>query len=130
MTSGEHTQQAEDEVADRDELYRRLAPGAIRDDRTVSRIAYMGNGKPDVEISVDLARLTTPERTLAPVAGRGFGVGILSAAYPRFLGFTVRRDPLPENPAHTLIADQNDRQKCCLLADNTRISVRPVAPEM
>ena len=117
--------QPHEEIADADELYRRLAPGAIRPDGTVSRVAYMRNSQPDDEISVDLARLTTPERSLAPVAGRGFGLGALVAGYPRSLGLAVRHDPLPENPSHALIVGRSDRATCRLLADQTRIVVSP-----
>lgn len=114
-----------EEIADGDELYRRIAPGAVRPDGTVSRVAYMRNSQPDDEISVDLARLTTPERSIEPIKGRGFGLGALVAGYPRSLGFAVRHDPLPTNHAHSLIAGPSTRQTCRHLADNTRHLAEP-----
>ena len=56
-----------------------------------------------------MARLTTPAQALAPVRGRGFGLGALVAGYARSLGFAVWHDPLPGNPAHSLIVGQNSR---------------------
>jgi hypothetical protein len=114
-----------EEIADGDELYRRIAPGAIRPDGSMSRAAYMRNSQPDDEISVDLGRLTTPECSLEPVKGRGFGLGALLAGFPRSLGLAVRHDPLPTNRAHALIVGTTTRQTCRLLADQTRLVVTP-----
>lgn len=88
----------------------------------VNSSAYVTNRKPDNEISVDLARLTTPEATLR---GRpDFGIGSILAGAARRLEFDVVHDPLEDNPAHTLIRGENSRLKCRLLAEET-IVIRP-----
>ena len=51
-------------ITDDDELHRRLAPMMVKRDGTVSSVAYVRNGQPDKEISVDLARLTSTAQTL------------------------------------------------------------------
>ncbi len=86
-----------EEIADDDELYRRLAPGHVDPDGSVNSAAFKVRGRPDLHISVDLARLTTPEVALARAPRSGFGLGVLVARVPRSLGFSVRRDPLPDN---------------------------------
>ena len=95
----------------------------VKRDGTVSSVAYVRNGQPDNEISVDLARLTTTAETLA--SRPGFGVGAIVARIPRQIGFEVIHDPLPVNAAHTLIRGQNSREKCRLLASETRVVIHP-----
>lgn len=63
-------------IADGDWLYRRIALNDLRSDGTVNRTAFMRNStpprkgkEPDPDVSVDLARLTTPARSLE-IAGR------------------------------------------------------------
>jgi hypothetical protein len=95
-------------IADDDMLYRRLASHCIRPGDTVSSAAFKTRNQWDREISVDLARLTTPARAFAPVAHRpGFKLGRIVAGVPRALGFEVRHDPRPDNEAHTLIVGDN-----------------------
>lgn len=110
-------------VLDDDELYRRLAREHVNEDGTVNSAAYKLRGRPDLGISVDLARLTTPQQVIAshPHAG----VGVLVARVPRSMGFDVRHDPLPDNPAHCLIEGENTRAKCRLLAEATTVLIPP-----
>ena len=68
--------------------------------------AFKVRGRPDPQISVDLARLTTPQATLVRAPRPGFGLGVLVARDPRSLGLTVRHHPLPDNAAHSLIEGQ------------------------
>lgn len=91
-----------EELRDDDELYRRLAPHHLRNDGTVNSSAYKRGKGFDPAVSVDLARLTaSPANALRtrPL----FGLGSLRVGDVRALGLTVRRDPLPDNPAHCLI---------------------------
>ena len=82
--------------------------------------------KPDSSLSVDLARLTTPEDTLHRVTVSGvWGVAELKAAKPRELGFSVKHNPSVGNYAHTLIEGDNNMDKCDLLAEASRIVVAP-----
>lgn len=112
-------------IADDDALYRRLAPGHIDPDGSVNSAAFKLRGRPDFSISVDLAKLTTPEEALARAPRPEFGLGVLLARDARALGFSVRPDPLPGNPAHALIEGPNDRAKCRRLARATHVRIEP-----
>lgn len=93
----------------------------------------MYNRIPLTEVSVDLARLTTPERCLARARNPAdWRLGELLAAVPFDLGLTVRHDPSIEandfNPAHCLILGMgpNDMEQCDRMARQTRIlTMRP-----
>ncbi len=126
-------------INDDDQLYRRLHHSWIYPDGTLKRVAYMLNGKPDGEASVDLARLTTPEET-AQRGNPGFGVGVISVRVPRALGFRVEYRPLAENPAinqkenlaHCQIEGNNTRVLCKKLAEATTPIIMPrevISPE-
>jgi hypothetical protein len=54
-----------EQIADDDLLFRRLAPLHVNPDGTVNSAAFKLRGHPAPQVSVDLARLTTPEATLA-----------------------------------------------------------------
>ncbi|MCL1469766.1 hypothetical protein [Argonema antarcticum] len=119
-----------EEIADNDRLYRRLSINSHINPKTgkVSSAAFKRNKKPENSISVDLARLTTPQETLDRVGDRKnhFVLGVLVAGDARSIGFSVRHDPiLPENPAHSLIEGQNDGEKCSRLAEATTILSPP-----
>jgi hypothetical protein len=106
-------------IANDDRFYRRLAVHNIRhSDGTVHYNAFMRNAdprgrkkEPDPDVSVDLARFTTPERSLT-VAGRpDQGIGVLQAGFPRSLApgqidvvhTPVVAPPERQNPAHASI---------------------------
>lgn len=91
------------EIEDDDDLFRRIAPDFLLPDGTITSAAFKLRGQPDPNISVDLARLTSPAASLAPVQGRGFRLGVLKAHAPRVLGLRVDHDPQKGNPAHSLI---------------------------
>jgi len=115
-------------ILDEDDLYRRLVPQFIRPDGTLSSYAFMLRGAPDPSISVDLARITTPEETAARTGKVGAGVGALRAAIPRRLGLSVRHDPQPDNGAHSLIEGTVSKAHCRQLAEAVRIVIRPAPP--
>lgn len=110
-------------IADDDDLHRRLAPMMVKPDGMVSSVAYIRNGQPDNEMSVDVARLTSTTQTLA--SRPNFGIGAIAAHVPRRFGFEVIHDPLPDNAAHALIRGENSKEKCRLLAGETRVIVHP-----
>jgi hypothetical protein len=112
-------------VADEDRLYRRIAPGWVKPDGTLASVAYMRSGRPDSEVSVDLARLTTTEQTLARAPRPGFGLGALAASLPRSLGLEVRHDPVEGNAAHAVIAGNASVENCRRLARATLLLVPP-----
>jgi hypothetical protein len=115
------------EIADADELYRRVLPFHLRADGTVSSSAFKDRrGKPDTHISVDIATLTTIDECLARSPGMGAGVASLRAGDARTLMFAVRHDPLPDNPAHASIAGQNDKLKCRELANHCIVVRAPL----
>src|SRR5690348_2209945 len=93
-------------IRDDDLLYRRFHPLSLRLDGSVDYSAFTkhNSGEPDPEISVDLARKTTPEKTLADVPRalvNVLGLGVLKAGDVRRLGFTVCHDPKRRNRAHS-----------------------------
>src|SRR5215204_2419674 len=93
---------AVDEFDDEDELYRRLAPHSVRDDGTVNSSAFKREKGFDPNVSVDLARLmAAPADSLR--TRPNFGLGVVRVGDVRGMGLSVRRDPLPDNPAHCLI---------------------------
>lgn len=124
-----------EEIADDDQLYRRLVSFHINPDGTVNSAAFKLRGKPDPSLSVDLARLSTPQETASRTGGAGFGVGALEASDPRSISFQVRHDPLSDshypnnpllnNPAHSLIEGENNKQRCRLLAQFTTVIIEP-----
>ena len=111
------------DVDDSDDLYRRIAPAHVNPDGTVNSGAYKYGGKFASSISVDLARLTTPEDTLRyrPT----FGLGSLEARVPRGLGLTVRHAPGNDLSAHCLIEGQTTKAICRQLAESTTLIVAP-----
>lgn len=117
-------------IHDDDLLYRRFHPISLRLDGTVDSSAFTqhNSGEPDPEISVDLARKTTPEKTLADVPRalvNVLGLGVLKAGDVRRLGFTVRHDPKQRNRAHTLIEGAKTEADCYLLAEITQVHTLP-----
>lgn len=51
---------------------------------------------------------------------------MLTVGYVRSLGFEVRHDPLPDNPAHTLVVGENTKAKCSLPAEATVVLITPL----
>lgn len=112
------------QIEDGDELYRRIAPPFFKVDGTISSSAYKLNGRPDREISVNLAHLTTIDKTLQDRPN--FGLGSLIARSPRNIGLEVVHDPQnPDNEAHALIKGACTKEHCSRLAEATRIRKRP-----
>ena len=134
-------------IEDDDWLYRRLALNHLRSDGTVNRTAFMRNSvppnkgkEPDPQVSVDLARLTTPPNSPAgslAAAGRpNQGIGAIQAGFPRSLELDVLHDPVlhpPEmaNRAHSLIQGnigERAMELCELMAEeiSRHVLVYPV----
>lgn len=108
-----------EEIADGDDLYRRIIPYYIKKNGSVSSAAFMKDrGKtPDNEISVEIARLTSTEMCATRYGDRGFRIIVLRAGSARALGFVVRHDPLPDCYPHALVAGDNTRERCRQLAE-------------
>jgi hypothetical protein len=112
-------------IADDDLLYRRLVPGYVKPDGSVSSKAFMTRNHPDDEISVHLARMITPAEALRVANRPTFGVGALVARDPRALGFNVTHAPTDVDPSHSLIAGSNTMLKCRALAAAMRVVLSP-----
>jgi len=82
--------------------------------------AYKLNGKPDPSISVDLAKLTTLEESIARGRRDDTLVRVLKVREVKALGLTIRHDPDDENPAHALIEGNQTKAMCKALAEITR----------
>jgi hypothetical protein len=110
-------------IEDADDLYRRIVPYYIKKDGSISSAAFMKDrGKtPDNEISVEIARLTTPVECATRYGDRGFRVIALTAGSARALGFDVRHDPLLDCYPHALIVGDNTRERCHALAASSRL---------
>jgi hypothetical protein len=115
------------QISDDDLLYRRFYYKSVRRDGSITPAAYTlpRTTIPDPEISVDLARLTTPARTLAAAVQPLFGLGELKAGDVRKLGFTVRYQPTKENHAHCIIEGLKTEEDCDHLAEITRVHTLP-----
>jgi len=83
------------DIEDGDHLYRRIHPLQVKDGRPTSA-AFK-----DPELSVDLARLTTLQQSLA--AYPTYGLASITAGHARSLEQEVFHDPLESNPAHALV---------------------------
>src|SRR5688500_8011668 len=117
------TNSAADDLSD-DELYRRLAPHHLRDDGTVNSSAFKRGKDFDPSVSVDLARLVaSPEVTLR--TRPDVGLAILRVGGIRAVGLTMRRDPLPDNPAHCLIEGLATKDQARRLAGIARVLIYP-----
>jgi hypothetical protein len=108
-------------ISDDDLRYRRLAPGHA-DDFVANSGAYSGNGGLP-EVSVNLARLTTPEETLK--SRPDFGLGELKYGDVIAAGFEVEWDPVEGNQAHCLIRGDATKTNSRALAKMTRVVKMP-----
>jgi hypothetical protein len=126
--------EGEVQIADSDELYRRLPPEHVKADGKVASVTFCFRGQPDPAVSVDLARLTTIEASIARKLGSGLGA--LVAGVPRALGLRVEHDPIladdpegrPPNPAHTQILGLtlgDRKRRCYQLAEAVTVLVLP-----
>lgn len=113
------------QIEDDDELYRRIAPSFFKENGTISSSAYKLHGHPDREISVNLAYLTTIDKTLQDRPN--FGVGSLFARSPRNIGLEVVHDPQvnPDNESHSLIKGACTNEHCSRLAKATNVLKYP-----
>jgi len=90
-------------IFDNDILYRRIPPWQINPTKNRPNSDAFGS----VELSVDVAQLTTPQITMAPVSDQpDFNNWLLAsfpAGVPRALSQLVYMKPCPDNPAHAIV---------------------------
>lgn len=107
-------------IADDDWLYRRLGIHNVRQaDGSIHYNAFMRNvdprgrrKEPDPDVSVDLARLTTPEQSLTAAGKPDQGIGAIQAGYPRSLApgrIDVIHTPVTEPPERRNLAHASIR---------------------
>jgi hypothetical protein len=134
-------------IADTDWLYRRLGVHNIRQaDGSVHYNTFMryadprGKKKePDPNVSVDLARLTTPQQALIVADRPQMGIGAIEAGFPRALlpgqiEVIHTPDEAPEdrpNPAHASIKGNEGEgafDRCQLMAEemSRHVKIYPV----
>lgn len=107
-----------------DSLLRRVPHFYILESgRRISSAAFKSQNEP-TRISVELARLTSPEETQLR-GGKQFGVVSLLAQVPLDLGFDVLHDPLPDNEAHSVISGENDKVKQSAMAQRCVLVIQP-----
>lgn len=117
-------------IGDDEELYRRIVSFHLYPDGTINSAAFkLRSGKPDPHLSVELARLTTPQECAQRPGRPGFGVAALRAQVPRSLGLRVRHDPCPPqdptNDAHALIEGNTSKENCRRLAAAASVLIKP-----
>jgi hypothetical protein len=87
-----------EEIKDEDRLLRRIPPIWIKDGG-VSSAAF--KQRPPLDLSVDIARLTTPEKVL--LSHPGYGIGIITASFVLNLKLVIFHAPEPSNYAHAIV---------------------------
>ena len=108
-------------IANDDLLYRRLLYLHIKPTGQISSAAFKNKRKkPDPEPSVDLARLTTPERCLL-LGLPGMKLGQLKAEVPFGLGLGIEHRPTNDNNAHCVITGNHTLESCRRLAEATML---------
>ncbi len=105
------------EIADADDLYRRIHPSQVKEGRPTSA-AFRAK-----ELSVDLARLTTVLQCLSGYALHG--LASITTAHARSLGQDVIHDPLEANPAHALVKGTKTCSTAKKLARSAKWEVLP-----
>jgi hypothetical protein len=91
-------------INDTDELLRRVIfadPRYIREDQTVSSFAFTPRKADKNGLSVDVARLTTYEKSILDKSK--FRLYAIRADQVRQIGLNCKHDPLEDNYAHALI---------------------------
>ena len=118
------------EIGEDDILYRRLAiKGHLNEDGSVNSNAFKLRGKPDPEISVDLAKLTTREDSIKRAKRSDACIGILRVRDIRSMGLRVAHKPTPENPAHCVIEGNKSKSNCRDLAKLITEIYKPTTPK-
>jgi len=111
-----------EEILNEDELYRRFPDVWLRDDGRISSAAFQNTSNTD-DMSVDLARLTTPQKTAAVYPG--CGVASFLAELPRKLGQQVLHDPIPTNFAHSNVRGKKTESIRKKLANGSNVVLLP-----
>lgn len=90
-------------ILDSDFLYRRIQPWQVNPEKDRPNSDAFGN----IELSVNVAKLTTPQMTMAPESNKpdfnNWHLVSFPAGVPRALSQLVYMKPCPDNPAHAIV---------------------------
>ena len=104
-------------IPDAEDLYRRVVDERIVTEQATGRKRLSSQAFSDRrnEISVDLSSMISPEESLRlglRCGGGPFrGIVAITAGQARDLDQAVIRDPIPDNPAHSLICGKKSGQR-------------------
>ena len=87
-------------IYDHDELFRRIVNDWVKEDGSLSSAAFQNTSNTN-DMSVNLARLTTPKETISEFPHCGVAKFLTKLA--RALNQQVLHDPIPKNIAHTTV---------------------------
>ena len=113
-------QRGPEDIKDEDELYRRIHPTHVINGK-ISSAAFKQRA-PD--LSVDIARLTTPERALLNYPN--YGLGSLVAGFFRNLKLEVYHAPIPCNYAHAIVYGKITPSMAKMIAIAVKLVRRPM----
>lgn len=111
-----------EEILDEDDLYRRFRNEYLDNDGNLSSAAFQNTTGTD-DMSVDLARLTIPERTASD--NEIYGVAIINAGFARSNNQIVIHTPLEDNNAHSTVRGKKSRRIKKKLAESAHIILKP-----
>lgn len=108
-------------ILNHDELYRRVPDFWIKEN-SISSAAFQNTSNTD-DMSVDLARLTSPIETVSEYPD--CGVASFLAGNARNLGQQVLHDPVPQNLAHSTVRGKKNSRIRKKLAECSKIILPP-----
>jgi hypothetical protein len=111
-----------EEIFDKDDLYRRFPNEYIDENGNLSSVAFQNTTGTD-DMSVDLARLTTPE--IAALDNNIYGLSIIKTGFARSLNQIVFHSPLEDNKAHSTVQGKKSRSIRKKLAESALIILKP-----
>jgi hypothetical protein len=114
-----------------DDLYRRIVPDNVTHGELNAGAFSLRPGEDS--LSVDIARLTSPEECLARAGRTDVGLAVIGVRDVFALGLTVEHDPVPDDPdaeisanyAHARITGENSRSIRSKLAKAAVVLVMP-----
>ena len=110
-------------ILDEDEIYRRILDDWIKEDGRPSSAAFQNTSNTN-DMSVNLARLTSPEKTVSEYPN--CGVASFLAGFARELEQQVIHKPISDNLAHSTVrGKKNIRIRRKLVEGSTVILLPP-----
>jgi len=107
------------DILDEDELYRRIHPSWQKNNGKISSGAFITKPHP---VSIDIAKLTTPIKTLSNFPDHWL-VSLITKIV-RSIGLDACHNPRPENYAHGLIKGKINKTKARRLAESASLVIK------